>query len=395
MPQVRPSLSEEGLERFDVVAASHVGDERVPGLVALVACADQVHVRTVGTLSVGGPPVRRDSLFRIASITKPVLGAATLALVREGLLGLDQPVDQLLPELAHPRVLRRIDGPLSDTVPARRAITVRDLLTFTYGFGMDMTMLIAPEPWPVLRAVHELPIPLFGPPMPAEKPDPDTWISTLASLPLLAQPGERWFYNTSAEVLGVLLARAAGTSLGEVLTSRIFGPLGMTDTGFWTADTTRLATAYAPTEDGLEVWDTPGGQWSAPPAFEDGAAGLVSTVDDLLIFARMLLGGGEAVLSPESVSQMTSDQLTTDQKTRDGKGFLDDGPRTWSFAQSVILDGQRAGAFGWDGGLGTSWLVDPAKELTIIVLTQRLFESPTPPQVHLDLQAAAYAARTV
>lgn len=392
MAQAMMSLSRNGLDHFDAVAASHVSDERLPGLVALVARAEQVHVRSVGSLTVGGPPVRRDSLFRIASTTKPVLGAATLALVREALLGLDEPVHRLLPELASPRVLRRTDGPISETVPARRAITVRDLLTFTHGFGMDMEMFTAPDPWPVLTAVHQLSVPLFGPPRPAEQPNPDTWINALGSLPLLAQPGQRWFYHTGAQVLGVLLARAAGTSLGEVLASRLFTPLGMSDTGFWTAETERLATAYAWTGDGLEVWDAPGGQWSSPPAFEDGGGGLVSSVDDLLAFARMLLRGGDPVLSPGAVRQMTRDQLTAQQKARDGKGFLDDGPRTWSFAQSVILDGPRAGAFGWDGGLGTSWLVDPAQGLTVIVLTQRLFETPQPPRVHLDLQAAAYAA---
>jgi len=392
MTQTMLSLSRDGLAAFDEVAASHVSDERLPGLVALVACADQVHVRTVGSLSVGGPPVRRDSLFRIASTTKPVIGAATLALVQEGLLGLDEPVDRLLPELANRRVLRRLDGPITDTVPARRAITVRDLLTFTNGFGMDVGMVAAAEPWPVLTAVNQLPMPLFGPPQPAEQPDPDTWINALGSLPLLAQPGQRWFYNTGAQVLGVLLARAAGTSLDEVLTTRLFAPLGMSDTGFWTADTERLATAYAANGDGLDVWDTPGGQWSSPPAFEDGAAGLVSTVDDLLTFARMLLRGGEPVLSQQAVRQMTRDQLTAEQKAHASPEILDVSHRTWGFAQSVITEGQRAGAFGWDGGLGTSWLVDPARELTVIVLTQRLFETPQPPQVHTDLQAAAYAA---
>ena len=383
-------LTADGLERFGAVAAAHVGDEKVPGLVALVARGDQVHVEALGSLSIGGPPVRRDSLFRIASTTKPVTGAATLALVRDGLFSLDERVDGLLPELASPRVLRRMDGPLDETVPAARAITVRDLLTFTFGFGMVMDMFTAPEPWPVVAAATELRLSTIGPPNPAEQPDPDTWIHALGSLPLLAQPGERWLYGTGASVLGVLLARAAGQSFPDVLRTRIFEPLGMRDTAFWASDTARLATAYRPAADGLQVWDPPEGQWSRPPVFGDGAAGLVSTADDLLAFARMLLRGGEPVLSSDAVTEMTRDQLTPAQKARDGGGFLDG--RSWGFCQSVVTNGPRAGAFGWDGGFGSSWLVDPTRDLTVIVLTQRMFETALAPQVHVDLQAAAYAA---
>lgn len=139
-------LSKDGLERFDAVAASHVGDDKVPGLVALVAQGGDVHVAALGTLSVGGRPVERSSLFRIASTTKPVTATATLALAREGLLGLDDPAERLLPELAGRRVLRRMDGPLDDTVPAEGPVTIRGLLTFTFGFGMNMEMLMAPTP---------------------------------------------------------------------------------------------------------------------------------------------------------------------------------------------------------------------------------------------------------
>jgi CubicO group peptidase (beta-lactamase class C family) len=383
-------LTRAGLATFRDVAAAHVGDAKVPGLVALVARGDQVHVEALGSLSIGGAPVRRDSLFRIASTTKPITGAATLALVREGLLALDEPVDRLLPELARPRVLRRMDGPLDDTVPAERAITARDLLTFTFGFGMILDMFLSPQPWPVVAAANELRLAALGPPSPAVQPDPDTWIAALGSLPLLAQPGARWLYNTGASVLGVLLARAAGMPLADVLRTRLFEPLGMRDTAFWAADLRRLATAYAPTADGLQVWDPPDGQWSRPPAFGDAAAGLVSTADDLLAFARMLLRGGDPVLPADAVAEMTRDQLTPEQKARDGRGFLDG--RGWGFCQAVVTQGPYAGAFGWDGGLGTSWLVDPTRDLTVIVLTQRLFETAQAPQVHRDLQAAALAA---
>jgi CubicO group peptidase (beta-lactamase class C family) len=382
-------LTADGIARFSEAAAAHVGDALVPGLVALVARGDQVHFDAPGSLAVGGQPVRRDSLFRISSTSKPVTGAATLALATEGLLRLDEPVDRLLPELANRRVLRRIDGELDDTVPADRAITVRDLLTFTFGFGAAAEMFMAAEPWPVQRAESRLHLATLGPPSPAEPPDPDTWIAALGSLPLLAQPGQRWLYNTGAQVLSVLAARAAGVPFPEVLRTRIFEPLGMRDTGFWASDTGRLATAYQPTPDGLRVLDPPDGAWSRPQAFPDGAAGLVSTADDLLAFARMLLRGGDPVLPAGAVAQMTSDQLTPEQKAS-AKGFL--GGSSWGFCQAVVTEGPREGAYGWAGGLGTTWLVDPARDLTVIVLTQRMFESPAPPQVHTDLQAAAYAA---
>ncbi len=383
-------LTPEGLDRFAATAARHVGDNTVPGLVALVARGEQVHVEARGSLAVGGPPVQRDTLFRIASTTKPVTGVATLALAEEGRFGLDEPVDRWLPELADPRVLTRMDGPLDDTIPARRPITVRHLLTFTFGFGMTIEMFSAAEPWPVVAAANGLHLATFGPPSPDEQPDPDTWMAALGSLPLLAQPGERWMYNTGASVLGVLLARAAGEPFAEVLRSRIFQPLGMANTAFWAADPARLATAYMPTPDGLQRWDPPDGQWSRPPAFGDGAAGLVSTADDLLAVARMLSVGGHPVLSHEATAEMCRDQLTSEQRTPTVAGFLEG--RSWGLCQSVVVEGPHAGAFGWEGGLGTSWLVDPGRDLIVIVLTQRLFDGPQLPQVHLDLQAAAYAA---
>jgi len=387
---VTDPLSRSGLERFAEVASSHVGPGKIPGLVALVSRGDQVHVEALGSLSVGGAPVRRDSLFRIASTTKSVTGALTMALVDDGVLGLDDPVDKWLPELADRRVLRSPDGPLDDTVPAVRPITVRDLLTFTFGFGMVVEMFMAAEPWPVVRAAGELNLGTLGPPSPDTQPDPDTWVAALGSLPLLAQPGDRWMYNTGASVLGVLLARAAGTPFADLMSRRLLEPLGMSDTAFWAADASRLATAYAPTPEGLRVWDPPEGQWSRPPLFADGAAGLVSTADDLLAFARMFLNGGASVLSAGAVSEMTRDQLSEAQRTGTAEAFLHG--RSWGFAQSVITEGPRAGAFGWDGGLGTSWLVDPGRDLAVVVLTQKMWETSQPPAVHDDLQDAAYGA---
>jgi CubicO group peptidase (beta-lactamase class C family) len=385
------TLTTTGTDQLRAITERHVASGHVPGMVALVASGGQTHVEARGTLSIEGAPVARDSLFRIASMTKPITGAVTMALIEEGLVGLDEPVDRLLPELADRRVLRELAGPLDDTVPAQRPITTRDLLTFTFGFGFVLEMFMATEPLPIVVASDEARLSTIGPPNPAIQPDPDTWIAGLGALPLIAQPGERWMYNTGASVLGVLASRAAGQSFGDVLRTRIFEPLGMTQTAFWTSETGRLATAYrsAPDgQDGLEMWDPPEGRYSRPPAFEDGAGGLVSTADDMLAFARMFLRGGAPVLSADSVRAMTTDQLTPEQKARGGLGPDFFTGQSWSFCQAV----QDSGSFGWNGGFGSTWHVDPVRDLVVIVLTQRMFDSPELPELHRDIQAAAYSA---
>ena len=292
------------------------------------------------------------------------------------MLTLDEPVDALLPELADRRVLRRPDGPLDDTVPAERAITVRDLLTFTWGFGMQGAMFTAAEPWPVVAAAAERELATFGPPAPATTPEPDTWLARLGELPLLAQPGERWLYQSGSQVLGVLAARAAGMPFPRVLAERLFGPLGMRDTAFHAADATRLVTGYEAGPNGFTVTDPPDGQWSRPPAFPDGGAGLVSTVDDLLAFGRMLLRDGDPVLRPATVAAMTTDQLTEAQRAVwPGFSFL--GDRGWGFGVAVRPDG----GFGWDGGYGTTAFTFRELGRTAVVLTQLAFDQAGPPAV--------------
>lgn len=370
------------------IAQRHVDEEYVPGLVVLVAAGDDVYAEAFGNLAFDGPRMQRDSLFRISSVTKPLTAATILALASEGRLSLDAPVDDFLPELAKRRVLQMIDGPIDETVPAERPITTRDLLTFTFGFGFVLEMFLSKEPWPILEATNALKLSTLGPPHPQEPPDPETWIAGFGSLPLLAQPGERWLYNTGAQILGVLAARVGGSTFPEVLRARVLEPLEMTNTAFWTDEVDRLATAYIPTPSGLVVSDLPTGEWSRPPAFPDGAAGLISTADDLLAFARMLLHGGSPVMSGEFAREMTTDQLTPEQKAFGGllPNFFDG--RSWAFGQSVLDDG----SYGWDGGLGTSWLVDPTRGLVTIVLTQRMFESAEVPSIHREIQDAARVA---
>jgi CubicO group peptidase (beta-lactamase class C family) len=400
-------FSKPRLDRMHEVMAGHVA-RGVPGLVTLVSRRGETHVEAIGLKAAGGAgaagsgPVRRDTIFRISSMSKPVTAAAAMILVEECKLRLDEPVDRLLPELAGRKVLRRLDGPLEDTVPARRPITVRDLLTFRLGSGMIMA---PPDTMPIQKALAERNL-AAGPPGPASAPPPDEWMRRLGSLPLMHQPGERWMYHTGSDVLGVLIARAAGRPFDVFLRERLFEPLGMKDTAFSVpaAKLDRFATSYwrDPGTGAVAVYDAAeGGQWSRPPAFPSGGAGLVSTVDDFLAFAQMLLDGGkhghDRILSRLSVEAMTTDHLTPAQKAASddlGNGFFDS--HGWGFGMAVVTrrDGIATvpGQYGWDGGLGTSWASDPREEMVGILMTQRAWEFPSPPPVTLDFWTSAYQA---
>jgi CubicO group peptidase (beta-lactamase class C family) len=381
--------------------AGHVERGLAPGLVTLVSRRDEVHVDAIGALSFGGGPMARDTIFRISSMTKPVIAAAAMILVEECVLRLDDPVDTLLPELADRQVLARIDGPVDDTQPANRPITLRDLLTFRLGFGI----LIGPQAdYPIAQAVAERQIG-NGPPKPATPHSPDEWIKQFGTLPLLHQPGEKWMYNMGSDVLGVLIARASGQPLESFLRERIFEPLGMVDTAFSVpaAKIHRLATSYLadPVSGELSLFDeADGGQWSQPPAFPSGGGGLVSTADDYLAFGRMMLRQGRydggRVLSRPSVQLMTTDQLTAEQKAVSGfwPGFFDNAG--WGFGVSVVIKrdavSQVPGRYGWDGGLGTSWWSDPAEDMVGILMTQRLGFGPKPEGIFADFWTLAYQA---
>ena len=387
-------LSKARLGRMRDVMARHVEHGGVPGLVTLVSRRGETHVEALG-------PVQRDTIVRIASMTKPVAAVAAMILVEECRLRLDDPVDALLPELADRKVLRRLDGPLADTVPAKRPISLRDLLTLRMGFGY---VFDAAAPSPIVQAANAQGL-LLGPPKPQQLPAPDEWMRRLGTLPLMHQPGEKWMYDLGLDVLGVLIARAAGQGLETFMRERIFGPLRMKDTGFSVpADKIdRLAPSYWTNfETGaLELYDEArGGQWSRPPAFPAAASGLVSTVDDYLAFGQMMLNkgayGSERILSRPSVETMITDQLTAEQKASSGldAGYFDS--HGWGFGLSMVTRRQHGpdsvGAFGWDGGLGTSWRSDPLEEMVAILMTQRAWASPTPPAVCVDFWTSAYQA---
>jgi CubicO group peptidase (beta-lactamase class C family) len=371
----------------------------IPGIVTLIGCGDEIHIDAIGRKTLDGEePMRRDTIFRIASITKPIAAAATMILVDDGKLRLDDSVERWLPELANRKVLRHIDSPLDDTVPAKRSITVRDVLTSTFGFGSVMAM---PGTYFIQQLIRDGHLGGDGPPRPLLTPGTDEWMRRLGELPLMYQPGERWLYNTSCDLLGVLAARVSGKSFGAFLRERLFDPLGMKDTGFSVpaSKLDRLPGFYRFNHDGqkLEEFESvQDSEYSRPPAFESGAGGLVSTVDDYYAFCRMMLNKGvwgqERLLAQASVESMTSDKLLPEQ--RKGAEIFFGTHSSWGFGMGVNIQRDQPwmvpGRFGWDGGFGTSAYSDPKNDFIGILLTQRMMDSPEPPAVFKDFWTHAY-----
>ncbi|MCV7173521.1 beta-lactamase family protein [Mycobacterium manitobense] len=319
-----------------------------------------------------GLPMRRDTVFRIASMTKPVTVAAAMALVEEGKLALTDPVTKWLPELADLRVLDTPGGPLDRTHPARRPITVDDLMTHRSGLAYFFSVT-----GPLARAYGRI----------SAKQSPDAWLAEIAALPLQHQPGDRMTYSNATDVLGVLLERIEGATLQDVMTERILGPLGMVDTGFFVdpRNRGRVATMYKLTDDDTLSHDAMGPPTTTPPPFCMGGANLFSTADDYLRFARMLLEGGSVdgvrVLSEESVQSMRTDRLTPEQKRHPFLGMPFWIGRGFGLNLSVVTDPAKsrqlfgpggAGTFGWPGAYGTWWQADPAADMILIYLIQNL-----------------------
>ncbi|MET8878059.1 serine hydrolase domain-containing protein [Nocardia sp. NPDC004604] len=399
-------FTEAGLRRVRDVLARHVESGKIPGVVALVSRGGQTHVEAIGTMRADGDaPMRRDTIFRMASTSKPVTMAAAMILVDECRLRLDDPVDPWLPELADRQVLRRADGPLEDTVPAQRPITIRDLLTSTFGLGVDLTLMGSPIMDAVLdRANYSGEA--------ASAPEPDKWMRLLGELPLSYQPGERWQYELSHDVLAVLVARVAGQSFESFLRERIFEPLGMQDTGFHVpaGKIDRLPPSYAPDPQTGEfiVWDEAvGGKFSEPPVFQHGGGGLVSTADDYHAYFQMLLNygmhGTERILSQPAVELMTTNRLTPEQnaarnalaKNNVHISFGQGQHGGWGFGMAVRTyrgDYAPIGQFGWDGGTGTSAYADPSNQLTGILLTQVGLSTPDPAWLIHDFWTTVYQA---
>ncbi len=388
-------FSSKRLGRVRDLLARQVDIGYAPGAIVILARHGDVHIEATGNLAFEGEgsttPMAPDTICRIASMTKPIVAACAMTLVEDCTLRLDDPVHDLLPELTDMSVLADPNGPLEDTVPANRPITLRDLLTYTLGTGM---VPAEPGTIPISDALDSL-----TPPNSA-----DDWMRRLGAMPLVYQPGERWMYDTAANVTGVLIARATGMSFGDALRERICEPLGMRDTGFRVSDdcTGRMATAYERYDEAnkMAVDDGPDGRWSRPAAFESGGGGLVSTANDYLAFASVMLAGGthcgERVLSRPAVTLMTTDHLTPAQKSVSGfwPGYFD--TIGWGFGMAVRTRrthiGPSVGSYGWPGYYGTVWYNDPAEEMTTILMIQRAHAGDQRlPMMH-DLWTSVYQA---
>jgi CubicO group peptidase (beta-lactamase class C family) len=369
-------------ERLRTALDPHVDRREVPGLVALLGQGTDTIVHAAGVQSLeSGTPMRRDTIFRVASITKPITAAAVMMLVEEGRFGLDDPVEKWLPELADRRVVRSLDGPIDDTVPAARSITVRDLLAMRMGLGAIFT---DPASSPLLKRFAELELAPGATLFPHSE---DEFLRRLGSLPLACHPGEKWLYHTGMDVAGVLIARASGKPLGTFLQERIFGPLGMRDTSFFVpADKlARLADLYARnSRSGALERGNHGFDVSKRPSMEHGGGGLASTVDDFNAFGRMLLGRGtyrgRRILSAQSVAEMTRDQIPAAVKAM--SPFFPDFWKTnsWGLGIGVVTAADaiaaHPGRFGWFGGTGTTFFADPKTDRVVVLMFQRMMTSP-------------------
>ena len=353
----------------------HVDAGTIPGAVALLA-AGHTEVVTAGVASVGGDLMGDDAIMRIQSMTKAITSVAALRLVEAGSLGLDQSLAGWLPELADRQVLRSPTAELDDTVPARRAITVRHLLTNTSGYGM----VIQASPLQQAMAANGTEA---GPEPPAM--GAGEWLRRLAELPLAFQPGEGWRYHHSFGVLGILISRVTGRPLGEHLAEDVFGPLGMADTALWVPEgkVGRLPAAYRHGDRGLaEIEPAGGGFYAGPPSFDISHGELVCTARDYHRFARMLADGGRVnghpMISADHLRQMTSDQVPAACKTADSffPGFWDG--MGWGFGVAVKTEGPQRGRIGWSGGLGTDFFADPDGAVGVLLTQVELGEDMWP-----------------
>src|SRR5689334_5260903 len=330
------TFTDAGLDRLQQATQQRLDKSELPGLVMLVDAGGDPFFPAQGVARFNGDaPMRRETPFRLASLTKPMLAVLAMFLVDDGALDLAEPVDRHLPELADRRVLARLDGPLDDTVPAGRPITVADLLTFRMGHGLIVQPEFNPQHYPIIQAAKDLDL-VMAEPDPRTPHEPDEWLRLFGTLPLMHQPGEYWQYNTGSLVLGVLLARVSGRTLPDLFAERLSGPLGLAGTGFWlpAERAAQLPTWYMTNfhsgvleEQRLSTAD----EWSRPPAFPSGAAGLASTVDDVLRFGRFLRERGAGLLSARAYDLLTTNVLTPEQIA--GGGFVLSG-RGWSHGMS-------------------------------------------------------------
>ncbi|WP_328334599.1 beta-lactamase family protein [Kribbella sp. NBC_00382] len=344
-----------------------VASGALPGAVIAISSSAGDQISAVGSSGPGGEPLQADAVVRISSMTKPLAAALTHQLAASGLLALSDPITRWLPELADRRVVRRLDGPVDDTVPAEREVTVDDLLTMRLGFGFAFEVDSCPvAELAVARGLG------MGPPLPsAVQHTPDEWISEFAGLPLIEQPGRQWRYDLAYSVLGILLARAAGKPLPELLSERLLQPLGMGDTGFAVPEHARERLVPCFTGGDVVFDGTDDSDWLAPPVFPHAGGGLVSTAADYLRFGRLLLDGGGSLLTEAAVADLSADHLTEEQRSGPSASIFLDG-EGWGHGVQVRLDPALPRRYGWGGGLGTTWYNFPDHGVTAVLMTQHL-----------------------
>lgn len=376
------------MRRTDIGAAleAHVRSGDLPGAAALAYKGGIAEVVCVGWRDRdAGLPMARDTLFRIASMTKPITSVAALILHEAGRFELDEPIVGWAPEFADMRVLGSPDGPLEDTVAADRPITFRDLLTHRAGLtyaGFHAGPIGAAYD-ATLGGDIDSPVP------------PEAWVAGLASLPLIDQPGRGFHYGRATDLLGLLLGRMEQASLGEVLRQRIFEPLGMTETSFVAPPEKRArrCAAYGFDAEGrsIQLAAPPGGavlpERPADMAYESGGAGLWSTLDDYLAFARLFVEGGRSggvrLLRPETLALMTTNQLTPTERaeaTMLGQAVFAQG-HGFGLGVAVVMEPEHAsvlrcgggeGSVGWPGAYGGWWQADPHDGSVLIFLTHNM-----------------------
>jgi CubicO group peptidase (beta-lactamase class C family) len=369
-------FSSDGLATIPAALQPVIDAGDLSGFVTLLwRKGETAQVNTLGWRDVEAKaPMTRDTLFRIASMTKPITSVAALMLLEEGKLRLDDPITKWMPEFKDLRVLKDAAGPLDATVPAERDITVDDLMTHRSGLAYAFTSI-----GPIAQAYEKA----LGSPLGTHL-TPDEWLAALGTLPLSYQPGERFHYSHATEVLGFLVGRVAGTGYRDFIMQRILKPLGMDDTDFWCPPEkrNRMAKLYRinPKTDAMEdvsLPDLPG-----PPEFCAGGGGLISTADDYLQFARMMLNGGELdgvrYLKPETLALMRQNRLSDAQRQVPFMGIPFWLGQGFGLGVSVITDPEKQawmgagseGSFGWPGAFGTWWQADPQEDMVMLYLIQ-------------------------
>ena len=393
-------MSESRLTRLSDAMRGYVDRGEVAGVVTLVhRNGREVHSDAFGWQDEeAGTPIGRGTIFRIASMTKPVVSVAALMLLEDGKLRLDDPVDRWLPELADRQVMRSPTGAIDDTYPAPRPITVLDLITHRPGFVSQFA-----DTGPIAAEAASLHI---GNGLILAGTDPDEWLARLGRLPLVYDPGSHFNYGFGTDVLGLLVGRIGGHGLEAFLRERLFGPLGMTDTGFHVPEEKRNRFSVAhmpdPATGRRTLIDHPGSSpWNLPKTIPSGSAGLASTADDYSKFGLMLRDGraqsGERLLSRKTIELMTTDFLTPEQRGRLFLGFDMWAARGFGLGISVLdrLGSQfglgSVGRFGWGGAFGTTWFNDPKEDLTAVMMIQ-LMVGPLGPRIEADFGNLIYQA---